>query len=445
MIKKLPDLNTPRHIFLEWTETKDGDEITETALARTFTSAPSVSGLRVYVNTECSNLDAISAAQDDVAGLRQKVKEVTGEIYSVVMFYYGVPLTPFVMGQVNDKVKRAMAAFEDATSNVFCVLGRLTAHTELLANISHPLQKYWGILSVLVGRVRVHVQRYAEVMESVVWPVVPFDAVVQQLLHPGEAERPSQMHDSFRDGLVLKLRDLKKEVRALGKVLATIQGEEEARVQGKRQMTADQFDRVEILVVSIESLKQSEQEMFMLFTSFDEETQSKFAKTQPNLFTRTHDYAWGWFLNGKKALVNQRQFDLKKSLLCFTNQIMICLKAYKKMLSVPPPARPKPQTQAPPPKAEDPVFAYPQQSYGYPMVDAEPAPYYQTPLYGHVTESGSQKPFYGVPAEPVGFQYYGPGPSAYPYPEPQEYEQSPTYQPPAPEKKPTPEFSVPLL
>ena len=141
-------------IECEGTETKDGDEITETALARTFTSAPSVSRLRIYVETECSNLDAIIAAQDDVAGLRQKVKEVTGEIYSVVMFYYGVPLTPFVMDQVkrkNDKVKRAMAAFEDATSNVFCVLGRLTAHTEFLANLSHPLQKYWGILSVLIA------------------------------------------------------------------------------------------------------------------------------------------------------------------------------------------------------------------------------------------------------------------------------------------------------
>ena len=431
MIKKLPDLNTPRHIFLEWTETKDGDEITETALARTFTSAPSVSGLRIYVVTECSNLDAIIAAQDDVAGLRQKVKEITGEIYSVAMFYYGVPLTPFVMDQVkrkNDKVKRAMAAFEDATSNVFCVLGRLTAHTEFLANLSHPLQKYWGILSVLIGRVRVHVQRYDEVMQSVVWPVVPFDAVVQQLLHPGQAEGPGQVRDSFRDGLVLKLRDLKKEVRALGKVLVTIQGEEEARLQGRRKMTADQFDKVGILVVSIESLKQNEQEMFMLFTSFDEETQSKFAKIQPSQFIQTHDYAWGWFLSGKKALVNQRQFDLKKSLMCFTNQIRVCLKAYKKMLSVPPPARPKPQAQVPPPKAENPVIGYPQQSYGY----AEPAPYYQAP-------------FYGDPTAPVSYPYYGPAPSGYPCPEPQGYDQSPACQPPAPEKKPTPEFSAPLL
>lgn len=66
--------------------------------------------------------------------------------------YYNIPDIKFVKELVEKKdqgVIKALDMLEQSSSSMFVAIGRLTVHTEALANPACSQQRFWGILKIL--------------------------------------------------------------------------------------------------------------------------------------------------------------------------------------------------------------------------------------------------------------------------------------------------------
>ena len=355
MIKKLPDLNTPIQIYNEWTQMEESVSLPVAELTEHFTSAPSLPQLQTYIIEACNCLAQIIAAKSDVSGLRAKVREVSQRVYNVTMFYSGMPETPVVMKEIrhgNSRVIQAMETLNQLSSNVFVVLGRLTVHTECLANPKFPLQGYWGILKILNERVQVHVLRYIEQMNTVIWNAIPQTEVLNEMLGPSESHSsialPTATVHSHTTNLLRQLSEMKKAVKSLKKSLRPLQSEEDAALKGPAPMSEEHCGDLQLKVASIESLQDSEYEACTLFLSIDEASQARYLNVDADIsFEKLREYAWGWFQAGKQDLLHGNQSQTKKALLLFVKQISKCLSAYKAAFSAPSTPPPGPTQSTP--------------------------------------------------------------------------------------------------
>ena len=305
MVKKLPELNTPEQIYLEWTQTEETVACSEEQLSSE-TRNLTIQQLRTFVYESYSRLDMMLDQQLDPSKIEETVRKLCKTIYDIAMFCSDIASLPIAHQSKDPQVTKAIEAIEQSTSSLFVAIERLKVHTEALANPSLPRQRFWGILKFLNERVLKHAQDYFNILENVVFRVIPYSELKKRLQKSTNQSWPSL------------------------NVLKTVMENMKRLLNGK--MTNDEWCELQVQTASIESLRELETEAYSMFSAMDTGTVDMVLsekKTTKSRIEKIHRSTWENFENGKKALVDHDEVKVKNSLNMFLTQLEFCIECFE--------------------------------------------------------------------------------------------------------------------
>ena len=332
-IRLIPDLNTPQHIYQEWTEMEDHSKLSSIRSSADFfditNKAPDVEELQVDAAQNASLLDSLlHEAKPRFEKLRTKVESVSKKIADCLIFYYGIPATSTVKNALKTtkklRLQQALDNLDAASSAVLVSLGQFGVHTEFLANPKVPHPEHWQILTEMNEVLFQNVMKYIESLQAV-FVLVDFEAVAKELM-PNKEKEPSDPKQTSRVDDIQKIRQELRSLRTCADGLM--------RFRYDRTFPSEMAMSIQIALSALDHWKDAMNAMYEQFMELDTTSFSIYCTVKRSDFQKLYVTAWKYFeAAGRGAVAGTYPSKLYEYIIDFIRITSFCLQAFQALFS----------------------------------------------------------------------------------------------------------------
>ena len=328
-IRCIPELNTPRHIYQEWTTLHGLADISSTGSSVDFFDTthgpPNVEELQVAVAQSCSLLDSmLHEAKPRCAKYRRKVESVLKNIRECVIFYIDIGRTATIRKALESskqqKLEVCLKKLEEASSDVLVSLGQYDVHSEFLADPKLPHTEYWGILGEINEALFQNVQRYVERLLCV-FEIVDFEAVAKELMQKGSEGEEAKPKKSYSQDIQMIEQELDSLESAAEKLSS-------ADYVSDRNAVA-----IQTALATIDSSQDVITDMYNKFMELSNTAVQIYAGVTKREFTELYEKSGAYFRAAVKMSQSDDAYHLHSYIRSFLKRMRVCLRAFASLFS----------------------------------------------------------------------------------------------------------------
>ena len=328
-IRCIPELNTPLHIYQEWTQLHGLADISSTGSSVDFFDTthgpPNVEELQVAVAQSCSLLDSmLHEAKPRCAKYRRKVESVLKKIRECVIFYIDIGRTATIRKALESskqqKLEVCLRRLEEVSSDVLVSLGQYDVHSEFLADPKLPHTEYWGILGEINEALFRNVQRYVERLLAV-FEIVDFEAVTKELMQKGGEDEEAKPKKSYSQDVQVIRQELDNLESAAAKLY-------DAYYVSDRTAMA-----IQTALATIDSSQDVITDMYNRFMEVDNAAVQIYAGMTKREIMELYEKSVAYFRAAVKFSESDDPRRLASYIRSFLKRMRVCLRAFASLFS----------------------------------------------------------------------------------------------------------------